>query len=364
MLWSLSVCNLRNIRSCNLVFEPGLTIVSGANGAGKTTLLEAIYLLGRGRSFRGRRAGEITTEGERESLVEGGVGADYGEVRRWAYRRKGSKGARTVDGIAFPESIGARFQVRLIGENAQILFGTDGSLRRRFLDWNLFHVEPGFGPAWFRFRRVAQQRNAWLRQGASGRAIWDPEFLAAATEVDVFRRSFFHSWIGSFHELGKEFPFAAGLELIYQPGWPPDQELCDSLRLDTEVERRLGYTRKGPGRADFLFKRGTRPATFSRGQAKVLVCLLQLAARAVYGGSAPGETLWLLDDLGSDLDKANFTKLIRLFLETGDQCVATVIDGSVRDLTCPSRLFHVEQGKVRAPMPNVPRPNSCYSLPV
>ncbi|MFZ0790142.1 MAG: AAA family ATPase, partial [Chromatiaceae bacterium] len=72
MLWSLSVCNLRNIRSCNLVFEPGLTIVSGANGAGKTTLLEAIYLLGRGRSFRGRRAGEITTEGERESLVEGG----------------------------------------------------------------------------------------------------------------------------------------------------------------------------------------------------------------------------------------------------------------------------------------------------
>ena len=364
MLRSLSVWNLRNIRSCNLAFEPGMTIVSGMNGAGKTTLLEAIYLLGRGRSFRGRRAGEITTVGEYEALVDGIVGVDQGDARRWIYRRKGSKGSRSVDGIPFSDSIGARFQVRLVGENAQVLFDSDGSLRRRFLDWNLFHVERKFGPAWFRLRRVALQRNAWLREGARGRALWDPEFLAAATEVDAFRRSFFQEWVRAFWVFAKEFPFTAGLELIYQPGWPPDQELCDSLRQDAEVERKLGYTRKGPGRADFSFRRGGRTDTFSRGQAKVLVCLLQLAARAVDIGSAAGETSWLLDDLASDLDSASFSKLIRLFSETGDQCVVTLIEAGVRDLPGPSSLFHVEQGKVRPLVRNEPGPNSYHSHPV
>jgi len=364
LLWSLSVCNLRNIRSCYLDFEPGLTIVSGANGAGKTSLLESIYLLGRGRSFRGRRAGEITSEGECESFVNGYVGVDQGDVRRWIYRRRGTTGSRTVDGIPLSDSIGARFHVRLVGENAQTLFDSDGSLRRRFLDWNLFHVEPKFGPAWFRFRRVASQRNAWLRQGASGQAIWDAEFLAAATDIDVLRRGFCQKWVSAFGDLKNEFRFTAGLELSYQPGWPSDEDLFDSLLQDAEVERRLGYTRKGPGRADFSVTRGARSARFSRGQAKVVVCLLQLAARAVDVSTTAGESVWLLDDLGSDLDSESFATIVRLFSDTGDQCVMTQIDAGLRDLPRQSSLFHVEQGKVRKLVPNEPRPNSYHSHPV
>ena len=53
-LAELRVENLRCIESAVLEFSPELNLIAGENGAGKTSILEAIFLLGRGRSFRTR----------------------------------------------------------------------------------------------------------------------------------------------------------------------------------------------------------------------------------------------------------------------------------------------------------------------
>ena len=53
-LAELTLENLRCIDQAEMAFGPGTNLVFGANGAGKTTVLEAIFLLGRGRSFRTR----------------------------------------------------------------------------------------------------------------------------------------------------------------------------------------------------------------------------------------------------------------------------------------------------------------------
>lgn len=72
-LLTLRIRNLRNLRSVDLDLRQRSQriLLTGANGAGKTTLLEAVYLLARGRSFRGRKAGSLTSDGERRTLVEG-----------------------------------------------------------------------------------------------------------------------------------------------------------------------------------------------------------------------------------------------------------------------------------------------------
>src|ERR1044071_3904546 len=53
-LAELRIENLRCVESAALEFSPELNLISGENGAGKTSILEAIFLLGRGRSFRTR----------------------------------------------------------------------------------------------------------------------------------------------------------------------------------------------------------------------------------------------------------------------------------------------------------------------
>src|SRR6185295_20068454 len=53
-LAELRIENLRCVESAALEFSPELNLIAGENGAGKTSILEAIFLLGRGRSFRTR----------------------------------------------------------------------------------------------------------------------------------------------------------------------------------------------------------------------------------------------------------------------------------------------------------------------
>lgn len=352
----LRVRNLRNLRRCELVFGLGLNVISGSNGAGKTTLLEAIYLAARGRSFRGRRAGEITTEGERETEVEARIAGQDSGARRWCYRRIGSVGCRSLDGNPVLPTDRMGFRVRLIGENPQLLIDGDPSLRRRFLDWNLFHVEPGYGPVWSRFRRILLQRNAWLRQPRGGSSVWDAEYLSAAEELERMRRGYVGRWRSKFEELASAFEFCQGARLVFQRGWTSGRDLAACLEEDLKMERKLGYTRIGPGRADFWVEKGGRRVAISRGQSKILVCLLQLAARGL-DAQAPssGSTAWLLDDLLSDLDRTSFLRLMRLFQDTSDQCIlTTTTPGGLADFDSTEQ-FHVERGQVHAAASPGPR---------
>ena len=51
-LGTLAISDLRCIEQAEFELTPGLTLLWGENGSGKTSVLEAIFLLGRGRSFR------------------------------------------------------------------------------------------------------------------------------------------------------------------------------------------------------------------------------------------------------------------------------------------------------------------------
>ena len=67
-LAELVVDDLRCIERAELQLASGQNLIWGGNGSGKTSLLEAIFLLGRGRSFRTRNSERLIRQG-RERLV-------------------------------------------------------------------------------------------------------------------------------------------------------------------------------------------------------------------------------------------------------------------------------------------------------
>lgn len=82
--------------------------------------------------------------------------------------------------------------IQLINPSFRLLEGSP-KVRRQFLDWGVFHVEPRFLQAWQRLQKALRQRNSWLRHGkldAVAQAAWDRELCAASDELDGYRRSY------------------------------------------------------------------------------------------------------------------------------------------------------------------------------
>lgn len=359
-LRTLQVEQLRNCQRLDLDCDAPLVIITGPNGAGKSTVLEAIYLLARGRTFRSRKAGTLITRSGTRTRLRGHLTPDD-RVLDVKLDRSGLE--RLVDGVPW-SGVHERtppLHVRLIGENAQSLLEGDPALRRTFLDWNVFHVEPSLGRVRTELRRVLAQRNAALRQRPEDAWLWDHALIECSTQLDTYRQRFLERWQPAFADLTDQYPALAGSKLRWRRGWAGEQSLAQQLIENRERERARGYSLYGAHRAELTLVREEMPLRLSRGQTKAAVCLLQLAAEAVHQRAGLAPALWLLDDLFAELDHDTTTLLLNYLAASGGQRFLTqVASHPKRETACapgdePCAVFHVEQGAVRGPGPEAAR---------
>ncbi len=323
-LYHLEIESLRNLRALRLDIQTPVTLVTGPNGSGKTTLLEAIYLLARGRSFRGSKAGPLITRGATQARIEALYRSSSRPPIRIRYLRDHTGSIREIHPPAGPAER-PPFQVKLIGENAQLLVEGEPGLRRRFLDWNLLYAQPHLAQIHHDFNRVLLQRNAALRAGRNQQQPWDRVFIELGEILDQQRARFHRAWQSEFRRISAAYPFLQDADLCYKRGWPEHRPLGDMLRAVAEQEQMHGHTLVGPTRADCWVRPANGQTSFSRGQAKVVVALLQLAAERVHQTQGCPPALWLVDDLEAELDNALARRLWADIRAVGGQVIVTRI---------------------------------------
>ena len=113
----------------------------------------------------------------------------------------------------------------------------------------------------------------------------------------------------------------------------------------------LGYTQAGPHRAELRIKVDKQPAAeiLSRGQQKTVVAALKIAQGALFQQETGRRTIYLVDDLASELDEKHRFALCKLLEDLKCQVFITSIDKEkLTDIWQPvaSKVFHVEQGQV------------------
>ncbi len=176
-LTGLEIDGFRNLRLLRLVPSPSFNVFIGDNGAGKTNLLEAIYFLGRLRSFRASRLEQLIQHGRAQAAVSATFQQDAMTSR--VDLELTPQGRRVkVDGKG-PGRIGdycSRFQVVLFTpEDVELPRGAP-RLRRQLLDRALFNHRPGYLAEAQRLAEVLQRRNAVLHgaRGAVPRDLLEP----------------------------------------------------------------------------------------------------------------------------------------------------------------------------------------------
>ncbi|HVI59515.1 MAG TPA: DNA replication/repair protein RecF [Luteimonas sp.] len=360
-LTRLEVRRLRRLDEVALAPGPRLNLLVGENGAGKTSVLEAIHLLAYGRSFRGRvRDGLVASQAPALEVYAQWQEAS-GRERRVGLRHGGQAWEGRLDGQAVPYlgELCAALAAVSFEPGSHALVAGGGEPRRRYVDWGLFHVEPGFLPLWRRYARALKQRNSLLKQRGQGAQLdaWDHELADAGEPITRLRAGYLEQLQPLLSALSVELAPALGaVDIAFQPGWRREElPLADALLLARDRDLQAGFTSVGPHRADWRLRHGALPhgEALSRGQAKLtaLACVL---AQAEHYVAVRGEwPLVLLDDLASELDRAHQRRVLARLADGAAQVFITGTELPAAAALAGHEyvLFHVEQGAVTPAVP-------------
>lgn len=345
----LQVENFRNLAAVEIAPHARLNYFEGANGAGKTSVLEALVVLSRGRSFRTTQAAELIGPVSETFRVFAVAEQDRGQAHRLGLERSGKRWRGRKDGedLSQLSQLTRSLPLILMEPDSHLLVSGAPEVRRRFVDWGMFHVEPGFLDTWRRFSKALKQRNAALR--GSQRDVLDSldEVVAAHGEqLGAYRRAHCASITAGLQPMLAELNSGlSGIAVDYHEGWSGGPYL-EQLRSSRTRDLDRGMTMSGPHRADLQLTLDGAPARaiLSRGEQKVLAAAMLLTQAELL--RACGERpLLLLDDLASEFDHMHFDNVLRRALALGGQVWVTGTRPAA--LAEPFALFHVEQGLVQ-----------------
>ncbi|MCC6134884.1 MAG: DNA replication/repair protein RecF [Candidatus Contendobacter sp.] len=357
---ALDIAGFRNLRRISLACGPGLNLILGPNASGKTSLLEALYFLGRGRSFRTRQPRDLIQTGVALFRIVAWLAGRDGRripvgVERDAHALTARIGGAPTRSLA---ELARQAPVLLLNPDSHRLLEDGPQLRRRFMDWGLFHAEPGFLESWRRYGTALRHRNAALRTGSANRTVdaWDGELATAATVLDSWREAFCKALEGALAPLAVATLGMAGVQVDYRRGWPLEpfeRGFADWLREGRDQDRKQGHTRIGPHRADFTLRIAGRPSgdALSRGQQKLLVIALVLAQAELYQRHAGASCILLIDDLPAELDAGNRERVMQTLAGLDAQLFITALEPGLLNAAPwrEARVFQLADGVITPP---------------
>ncbi|MFM9007355.1 MAG: DNA replication/repair protein RecF [Bacteroidota bacterium] len=317
----LTLFQFRNYAQAEFQFGPGVNALVGPNGSGKTNVLDAIHYLCLCKSYFGGGDSHAMQHGEQFFSVSGAFLRDGKSDEVLVSVKTGQKKTIRFNQKDVPrlrDHIG-RLPLVMEAPVDQELVTGGSEERRRMMDSIICQMDQNYLDDLMAYNKVLMQRNALLKQVASGShadaslwQIWDEQLVMFAKRVFQAREAFVLRFAAVFAEA---YAFISGkaeeVGLQYKSSL---REEDFSVQLEKNMQRDLSlqYTGSGTHKDDLVFSLNQLPLrrVGSQGQQKTFVLALKLAQFRLMSESLKATPILLLDDIFDKLDPQRVERLM------------------------------------------------------
>lgn len=354
----LQIKNFRNIDDLSLVVHGNMNIFLGENGSGKSSILEALHYLGYARSFRTHKHKNVISHQKSGFTVFCSTLEDKNKYQKFGISRQtddscvvninGHKSKRATDLASYlPIQI-------FTPQSSDLLLGAP-KLRRRYLDWVLFHVEQSFNLDFQIYNRGLRQLNSLYKSSSHNQDFdyWQELLCERGELITDNREKLLNDHLKQLIYANlKAFLPEFSFEISYYRGWDKGHTLAESITKHRPRDLKYGFLSVGPHKADLRIKTQGMNAheVLSRGQLRMLVAGMQLAQTQYLHQQTSKSSIFLLDDVGAELDEEKRKVFITSLNTIDTQLFVTAIDIKQLDFlkhNNDKKVFHVEHGQVK-----------------
>lgn len=350
-LLEVQVKGVRNISDIKFNPSSGLNFIVGANGSGKTSLLEAIYLLGRARSFRTQNIKKVISSGS-ESLIVYGVINSNGVSNKVALKKTPVETLIRINAVTERKSseLSRYIHTHLIRPESQTLLERGSMARRSFIDWGVFHVKHRFLQCSKKYNQLLKQRNKLLKsKQLETLDAWDNKLVEYGIMISSERDKYATLLEQEVKLITIDLLGETNVKVVYLTGWDKGLSFSESLKKNRRRDSQYGFTTTGPHKSDMqvLVNNVLAQDHLSRGQMKLLVISLYLAQIKIMSSFSEKSFCVLLDDLAAELDLINLKKTMLFLNKLKVQTFITTTKESLFEEYIEknkSNVFHVKHG--------------------
>ena len=323
---SFSKIHLNNFRSFkSSSFNLGKNnLILGKNGAGKSSFLEAIFFVLSKKSFRTSSLNSMVNFESSFFKVDAILNEE-----KFSFTKDLSSSIKSIEG-----NFQNNFLPLILNNFSLNLLEAPKENRRSFIDYLMFHVEHDYKTNHLKFKKALAQRNRALKKSSSSELkSWTKVFIDLSQKLTKMKLEFIDSFLKSFPTFVDTLSIPKGLKdkfksisITYDKGWKDN--LLAELRESFVKDQARGFTSLGPQTSDLSVKINKQDSgnILSRGEQKLLILLIYLFFIKTYNDLRPNKTIFLLDDLPSELDEKNLDLALNLLQSADCQLFITSLE--------------------------------------
>ncbi len=318
---SLKIKNFRSHRLLECSFSPKINVFTGSNGVGKTNILEALYYLSLGRSFVTSDYKELIKTGSNDSTIEATI-REGSLVKRlkMVITPLGRRVFVNGNPIKKLSELNSIVNILLFKPSDVDLFRGSPSLRRSFLDISIAKTNPLYLELISEYRELLKERNALLKNDPVDEGLMTTltEMMIPLEEgITKLRSDYIDNLNTVLSDIDKTLTGVDNsIRIIYQPFIKGNDYHKKATKLyqeshDKDIKNKV--TTIGIQREDFtVMYKGSDIATYgSQGQNRIVSLALKIAPYFLIK-EEDKKPIVILDDVMSELDQDNKTRLIKL----------------------------------------------------